>query len=282
MNNLVIAVIAPGSMGSAVGKRLSDNGARVITSLEGRSDASRQRAKQAGMAPAADEQMAGADLILSIVPPGEALPLAQRLAPALKRTDRKPIYVDCNAVNPKTVAGIESVIADTGCSFVDAGIIGGPPKPESPGPAFYASGAEASRFAVLKQHGLDVRLLDGPVGAASALKMSYAGITKGFTALGAVMMLAASRAGAADALRHEFAESQPTLFAWLTRQVPAMYPKAYRWIAEMEEIAGFVGDDAAAHEIFEGAAAFYERIAADVATSRKETATLTAFLGRNI
>ena len=46
--------------------------------------------------------------------------------------------------------------------------------------------------AVTKQHRKHaIRLLDGPLTAASALKMSYAGITKGFTALGAAMMLAA-------------------------------------------------------------------------------------------
>src|SRR5437660_10891529 len=278
----VVALIAPGNMGAAVGKRLTENGLQVLTSLAGRSEESVARARAAGMTDASHDQIAAADLILSIVPPGDALALAERLAPALARGNRKPAYVDCNAVNPKTVAGIEAAIAPTACPFVDAGIVGGPPKPGTADPAFYASGAAAPRFAVLNDYGLDVRVLDGGVGAASAMKVSYAGITKGFTALGTVMMLAASRAGTAEALHRELAATQPQLLAWLTRQVPAMYPKAYRWIAEMEEIAGFVGDDAAAHEIFEGAAAFYERIAADVATSRKETATLTAFLGRNI
>ena len=56
----------------------------------------------------------------------------------------------------------------------------------------------------------------GPIGAASAMKMSYAGITKGFTALGAAMMLAASRAGTAEALKAELSASQPALFGWLT------------------------------------------------------------------
>src|SRR5437016_13917569 len=88
MTKPVVAVIAPGSMGSAVGKRLSDHGAHVITSLEGRSEASRERARHAAMAPVIDAQIADADLILSIVPPAEALPLAKRLAFALKRGER--------------------------------------------------------------------------------------------------------------------------------------------------------------------------------------------------
>ncbi len=107
--------------------------------------------------------------------------------------------------------------------------------------------------------------------------MSYAGITKGFTALGAAMMLAATRGGTAADLKRELAVSQPQLLAWLTRQTPGMYGKAYRWVAEMEEIAGFVADDPAARALFEAAARFYEAIAADHEGPRRETDRLTGF-----
>jgi hypothetical protein len=122
-----------------------------------------------------------------------------------------------------------------------------------------------------------MRLLGSGIGEASALKMSYAGITKGFTALGAMMMLAATRGGSADALHAELADSQKPLFAWLTRQMPNMYAKAYRWVAEMEEISAFAGEDAAAGVAFEAFARLYERIAADVDGEGRETAALTAF-----
>src|SRR3984885_236202 len=98
----VVAVIAPGMMGAAVGKRLVDNGVKVLTSFKGRSDGTVARAKAAGMAAASDEEIAGTDFILSILPPGDALALAQRFAPALTASNAKPVYVDCNAVNPKT------------------------------------------------------------------------------------------------------------------------------------------------------------------------------------
>ena len=98
-------------------------------------------------------------------------------------------------------------------------------------------GPHAAGFAKLNDYGLIVRVLEGPLTAASALKMSYAGITKGFTALGAAMMLAATRGGSAEALKAELAESQPALLGYLTRQVPSMYSKAYRWVAEMDEIS---------------------------------------------
>src|SRR5262249_50865492 len=195
------------------------------------SDASKARAREAGMPPVSEEDAASADLVLSIVPPGQALGLSERFAPILRARNEKPVYVDCNAVSPRTVADIASVVTATGTSFVDAGIVGAPPRPNYDGPTFYASGQAADRFAVLGESGLKVHVIEGPAGAASAMKMSYAGITKGFTALGAAMMLAATRAGTAEALHHELSVSQPTLLAWLTRQVPAMFPKAYRFVA---------------------------------------------------
>jgi 3-hydroxyisobutyrate dehydrogenase-like beta-hydroxyacid dehydrogenase len=267
-------------MGAAVGKRLVDNGLKVLTSLGGRSQETVARAKAAGMVAASDEEIAATDFILSILPPGDALALAERFVPPLKASNAKPVYVDCNAINPKTVARVAAAIAPTDCPFADAGIIGAPPKPGDGGPRFYASGAAAARFAALREYGLDIRVLDGAMSAASALKMSYAGITKGTQAIGAAMMLAATRAGSADALFDELQSSQKELFPWLKRSLGQMPPKAYRWVAEMQEIAGFVGDDPAARELYEGAANFYERFAEDYEAGKKDTSSLVAFLGK--
>ena len=275
-----VAIVAPGSMGSAVAKCLTERGVKVLTSLTGRSEASGKRAREAGMTAVSDAQLTEADYLLSIVPPGDALALVKRLAPVLTAANRKPIYVDCNAVSPPTVDKIETVVATTGCTFVGAGIIGPPPKPGAKNTRFYASGADANEFAKLNDHGLIVRVLAGPVATASALKMSYAGITKGFTALGAAMFLAATRNGSAEALKAELAESRPDLLGYLSKQIPSMYAKSYRWVAELEEISAFIGDDHAEHAMLEAAARLYERIAADVAGDNKETGQLDKFLGR--
>jgi L-threonate 2-dehydrogenase len=283
----IVAVIAAGAMGAAVGRRLGDHGVTVLTSVTGRSEATAARAAAAGMAAASDAEISAADFVLSILPPGDALALALRFASALSASNVKPIYVECNAVNPATVERIAAAIAPTGCAFVDAGIVGPPPKPSpagsgrEAGPRFYASGEAASRFAALREYGLDVRVLGGAPGAASALKMSYAGITKGTQALGAAMLLAAARAGSAGALREELQFSQPEMLAWLQHFLPGMPAKAYRWVAEMQEIAGFVGDDPAARELFAGAAHFYERIADDFSADGKDVESLLALIGND-
>jgi 3-hydroxyisobutyrate dehydrogenase-like beta-hydroxyacid dehydrogenase len=276
-----IAIIAPGNMGSAVAKRLTDNKVKVLTSLEGRGEASVKRAREAGMTEVADAQLTEADFLLSIVPPGEALNLVKRLARVLTAANKKPVYVECNAVSPHTMLGIADVIGSTGCPFVAAGIIGPPPKPGTTNTKFYASGPAAGLFAKLNDYGLIVRVLQGPLTAAAALKMSYAGITKGFTALGTAMMLAATRGGSSAALRAELAESRPDLLAYLSRSVPDMYGKAYRWVAELEEISDFIGKDHAEHAMMEAAAKLYARIAADVEGEKKETGALDKFLNKS-
>jgi putative dehydrogenase len=273
-----VALIAPGNMGAAVAKRLTEHKVSVVTSLAGRSESSIKRAHDAGMQGVEDRALADADFLLSIVPPGDALALAKRLSGVLTAANKKPIYVECNAVSPQSMNHIAEVVKATGCPFVGAGIIGPPPKPGSTNTKFYASGPAAADFAVFNDYGLIVRVLEGPLTAASALKMSYAGITKGFTALGASMMLAATRGGSAEALRAELAESQPALFGYLTRQVPTMYSKAYRWVAEMNEIAAFIGDDKAEHGMLDAAAELYERLAADFDGAKDEIGRLENFV----
>ncbi|WP_267353498.1 MULTISPECIES: NAD(P)-dependent oxidoreductase [unclassified Methylobacterium] len=262
-----IAVIAPGAMGSAIGARLSEHGARVLTSLDGRGSASHARAEAAGMIHAADADLAAADLLLSIVPPADAEAMARRLAPALAAAPRKPVYIDANAVSPETVGRIAEIIAGTGAPFLDGAILGLPPKPGSQGPRVYVSGADTGPAQILRDLGLDLRVCAGGIDAASSLKMSYAGLNKGLTALAAIMILAAERAGAGEALLAELAENEPALLARFAKGLPDMAPKAYRWAPEMAEIADFLGPDAAGRQVFDGYAALYRHLAAEAGGS---------------
>src|ERR1051326_9085359 len=282
---ITVAIIAQGSMGSGVGKRLTEKGVEVRTLLSGRSAKSAERARAAGMQSAADEKalLTGADFFLSILPPDQAENLATRMAPALSALDKKPVYVDCNAVSPQTAERVAAIVAPTGAAFVDAGIIGGPPRPGY-SPAIYASGPAVGRSAVLRDWGLDWRVIDGPIGAASGLKMSYAGITKGITALGSAMMLGAAGFGCAEALVAELSSSQPQIFGYLKNSVPRMYDKAYRWVAEMEEISDFLGANPPSRDIYAAIARLYDFLAAAEAEEKpgpdNAVKTLDGVLGR--
>jgi 3-hydroxyisobutyrate dehydrogenase-like beta-hydroxyacid dehydrogenase len=260
---LRIAIVAAGEMGAAVGSRLRARGATVTTCLAGRGEQSLRRARAAGMTEVPDDDalVRAADMFLSIVPPGVAEATAERIASALGRTGARLTYVDCNAVSPETVGAVARTVTSTGARFADVGIIGGPPRDGGPDPRFYVSGPEAAAFADLRDYGLDVRLIEGETGLASALKMSYGALTKGLMALAGELLVAAQLAGVDRALAAEFEDSQPELLRWITGQLPKMPPKAYRWVAEMQEVAQTFETCGLPGATVRGAAEFYTIVA---------------------
>lgn len=258
------AIIGSGAMGSAVAKRLIDHGGTVLTYLDGRSERTIARAQAAGMVPIGLQELAKAELILSIVPPAEAINVAELVA----GISAPPPFIDLNAISPKTMQALAARFEGSGAEVLDGAIIGGPPVPGKSGPTIYISGDTAGRSRLLDDYGLKIRRLDGPLGAASALKMCYAGLNKGFTGLATAMLLAASRSGAAESLKKELSESLPDIDRKLSTSIPDMYPKAYRWVAEMQEIAEFLGDDDPAAAIFRGMADVFARLAEDAEGSR--------------
>jgi len=282
---ITVAIMAQGTMGAGVGRRLNERGVSVRTLLSGRSEASAGRARAAGMQPVADERelLSGADFFLSILPPDQAESLASRLAPALQSLPVKPVYVDCNAISPQTAERVAAIVEPTGAAFVDGGIIGGPPR-DGYSPAIYASGPEAERTKPIVDYGIDWRIIDGPIGAASGLKMSYAGITKGTTAIAAAMLLGAARFGCAEALIAELSSSQPEMLSRMKKSIPGMYDKAYRWVGEMQEISDFLDANAPSSDMYRGIAGLYEYLAAAEAEGKpaddNAIKTLDRVLGR--
>jgi 3-hydroxyisobutyrate dehydrogenase-like beta-hydroxyacid dehydrogenase len=255
-------LIGAGEMGSGVGGWLAAHGVDMRTTLTGRSAASAERIARAGIG-VVDDLAAIArscTMVLSIVPPDQALGVAESFAAAYAGGTTAPLFIDCNAVAPETARRIAAVITAAGIRFVDAGIIGGTPREGSDGPHVYACGADVAEFEQLIAYGLTVRALDGPIGTASALKMCYGGLTKGITGIGSAMFACAEHSGVSEALEKEFSTSQPALYAWLTRQIPTMYPKAYRWDGEMREIAKFGSPEPGVPAMYNGLAERYAAI----------------------
>lgn len=273
-----IAIIGAGAMGSWAARQLTTNGCRVLTLLEGRSEATRARAAEAGMEDATLDAIAGADLILSIVPPAQAAEVVEMLAPVFAG-EAPPLFCDANALAPETKQRLAARVEELGGRLVDGSIIGGPITGSVGGPRFYLCGEGAQEVARLSQWGIQTRVIAGPLGAAATLKMCYAGINKGTIGLVTAMLLAAQRHGAAEELLAEMAISQKDVLERQSRSIPAMYPRAYRWDAEMHEIASFLaaGDPSAA-EIWRGLGHFYtDRAAAQEAG--EEPLTLEKLLG---
>ncbi len=113
MQRKAVAILGAGEMGAAVAKRLTDADCSVVVSVAGRSEASRRRLPAFGIAAVETigEAVAHGDLLLSIVPPGEARRVALTVAAALRSAPRALTYVDCNAVSPQTVREIATIAA---------------------------------------------------------------------------------------------------------------------------------------------------------------------------
>jgi 3-hydroxyisobutyrate dehydrogenase-like beta-hydroxyacid dehydrogenase len=259
MDNAItsVGVLHPGQMGSAVAAAASASGVRVLWASAGRSEATRARAAADHLE---DVQSLGAlvaqsDVILSVVPPGNA----EEIAASVASLGFDRLYIDANAVAPETTRRIAAGIEAAGGHFVDGGIIGGPPR--HPGNArLYLAGDAAPRVAACFEDGpLDVTVLDAPAGAGSALKMAYAAWTKGTTALLAAVEALALREHVHDELYAEWTRSQPGLIERSAR-AGSSGAKAWRWVSEMEEIAAAFEAAGLPPGFHEAAAEVYRRL----------------------
>ena len=253
-----VGLLSPGDMGHVVGQVLVGNGMPVLTCLQGRSERTRALAQRAKIETVASygELVRRADLILSILVPAEAEKVARLVSETLKETGEEVVYVDCNAVSPATSRSVGKIIEKAGSRFVDAGIIGPPPKQKGT-TRFYTSGADSEHFAKLRDYGLDVRVIGSEIGQASGLKMVYAALTKGLTALSTELLVAAWQMGLYRDLVEEFRVSQAQQYERMEEALPPMPPKARRWVGEMEEIAKTFQDLSLTPSIFQGTAEVY-------------------------
>lgn len=264
MNGIqTVGIVSPGDMGHVVGRVLGENGLQVITALHERSRRTQLLAREAGIEDVGSYEalVSEADAILAILVPAEALSAARRIAAALQETGRSLLYVDCNAVSPQTAREIGAVITAAGGRCLDASIVGPPPR-TSGTTRFYASGPHVEQLAQLNSHGLHVIPLGPSLGAASAIKMCYAALTKGLSALAIELLVAARALDVLDPLLQEFQWSQSSLLERLERGLPNVPPKARRWVGEMEEIASTFADVGLTPRIHEGAAEIYRFLGA--------------------
>jgi 3-hydroxyisobutyrate dehydrogenase-like beta-hydroxyacid dehydrogenase len=253
-----VGILSPGEMGAAIGGVLHQGKLDVVTCLQGRSELTRLRAGEAGMRDVEDVDalVQSVDVLLSVLVPAEARAIADQVAASVNRTGARPVFVECNAVAPQTVRSIEAVIRDAGSPFIDAGIIGNPPRHPNDGTRFYCSGPDTEAFESLAEYGLDVRRVGPQIGQASGLKMVYASSTKGTTALWTELFVAARALGLEQALLDEFGPDH-LVSQRLRSSIPSMPKKSRRWVGEMEEIAATFAHLGLTPRVLEGAADMY-------------------------
>jgi 3-hydroxyisobutyrate dehydrogenase-like beta-hydroxyacid dehydrogenase len=258
-----VGVMSPGDMGQAVAIELRANGFNVCTALQGRSDRTRALAREAGLTDVGSvgQLVAQCDVVLSIMDPGSAVAFAHLAVDGLRASGSNTLIVDCNAIAPDTVRQIAGIIQQGGGRFLDAGIIGPPPRGKAK-TNLYVSGPGASDLEQLAGPRLIVRAIGEGLADASALKMCYGALNKGTQALWLEVLIAAQRLGVAGLLDQQLQQSQTERYNWALSQFPQLPPKAYRWVPEMLEISKTLSTAGMTAKMFEGAADVYHFVAA--------------------
>jgi 3-hydroxyisobutyrate dehydrogenase-like beta-hydroxyacid dehydrogenase len=257
-SDTAVGLLHPGEMGSAVGATLVAAGAPVLWASRGRTAATRSRAAELGLQDVGtvEAMVRQSGVIVSVVPPHGALELARAVA-ALGFTG---LYVDANAVSPDTAREIGRVVEAAGGRFVDGGIIG-PANRKAGAARIYLSGMAADDVAPLFSAGpVEAVVLDATAGAASAVKMAYAGWNKGSQALLAAIRAFAIAEGVDPALLAEWKISQPEVLSRADRAVTDNARKAWRFVGEMDEIARSLGGAGLPTGFHEAAREIYERL----------------------
>jgi 3-hydroxyisobutyrate dehydrogenase-like beta-hydroxyacid dehydrogenase len=257
-----VGVMSPGDMGQAVAIQLKAKGLNVYTALEHRSERTRALSREAGLTDVTTvtRLVAECDAVLSIMDPGAAVDFARVAADALRDTGRHTRIVDCNAIAPDTVHEIAGSIEQVGGRFLDAGIIGPPPRGKAKS-NLYVSGPGAADLEQLAGPQLVVHVIGEGSADASALKMCYGALNKGTQALWLEVLIAAQRLGVAALLEQQLQQSQAERYRWALSQFPILPPKAYRWVPEMLEISKTLGAAGMTPKMFQGAADIYRFVA---------------------
>ncbi len=259
---VVIGIVSPGAMGSAVGRSLADAGNAVVATAAGRSERTRRLAEAAGLdlRPTLAEVVDAADLVLSIVPPGEARAAARAIAAAAHETGARPLVADLNAISPATALAIAEELRDQGLALVDGSISGPPPRAGSE-TRIYLAGPRAHEVAALAADGVSFRLVGAEVGAASAVKMSTASVYKGTGALLVQALVTAHANGVLEHVVDDLRASSPELVDGVERRLQSAASKAHRYVAEMEEIAATQAAAGLTPALFEAIAETCRRLA---------------------
>jgi 3-hydroxyisobutyrate dehydrogenase-like beta-hydroxyacid dehydrogenase len=257
---LTIGIYSPGAMGSAVGRAWQDGGARVVTTVAGRS--ARTQSLAVGLELLADLEAVVdvVDVVASIGPPAHAVAMAETIAATCTARGRRPVVADLNAIAPTTMSRVAEIVVAAGCEPLDGSISGGPPHPGGT-TTLYLSGPSAALLADLAAPGLISRIVGDQVGTASAVKMCTASIYKGFTGL----LLQALRTAHAhevtdivlDDLAAEFGDLRSTAGVRLAMAAS----KSDRYPGEMREIAAAQQAAGGRAALFDAMAAVYEALA---------------------
>lgn len=235
---MTIGVLSPGAMGAALGRAWQRGGARVVTTVAGRSARTQQLAQGLEWLDSFEAVIDAADVVVSVVPPARALTNAEQIAQAAQRLAVRPVVADLNAISLPTLDKVSAVLTDAGCEVVDGSISGNPPQPSGGADTrIYLSGKRADLLAGLDNAGLRTIVAGPDAGQASAIKMCTAAVYKGITALMIQSLRTADYHGVAEFVGRDWADMLGPLGADAPTRIAVAVAKSDRFPDEMREIS---------------------------------------------
>lgn len=187
------------------------------------------------------EAVAGATLVFCTVTADQAVIAAEASAPHLAPG---AFWLDCNSIAPSSKQRAAEVITAAGGRYVDVAVMA-PVHPKRNMVPLLLAGPSAEQAApLLEALPMAPRVVEGPVGAASSIKMIRSVMVKGLEALTAECVLAAEAAGVTDEVLGSLQRSHPGT-DW-RRQAAYNFERSVahgaRRAAEMEEVVQTLAD----------------------------------------
>ncbi|WP_331762258.1 DUF1932 domain-containing protein (plasmid) [Streptomyces sp. NBC_01520] len=235
MDQQIVGILHPGSMGAAVAACAATNAARVLWCAEGRSPASATRAERFGLEPVPTLQdlLDQSGTVISLCPPAAA----EDLACAVAAHGFAGVYVDANAINAERAVRIAGLFRHAE-AVVDGGVVGSPPV-NGKTPTLYLSGrsdATARVEALFAGTAVRTKALGTEIGKASALKLAYASFQKTSRVLVA-LSIGMAREHGVDQELIDIASQRTDSYLAEPEYIAKTAARAWRWGPELEEAA---------------------------------------------
>ncbi|MFG1795799.1 DUF1932 domain-containing protein [Nocardia sp. NPDC049149] len=259
---MIIGLLHPGNMGSAIGARLATAGNTVLWHPGNRSATTRKRATEAELTAVDDlaELLSRADIVISVCPSAAAIDVAESVG----EHQYSGIFVDANAVSPQQMQHIAGFLSEAGATVIDAAISGPPPR-DAPTAKIFLAGPNVPRSVVreiLTEAGLEVEELGESPWAASALKMALISYQRPARMLAAIAHGLADQHGVADALVAEAVRTGNDFLADRDA-LSGMAARAWRWIPEINEFAISLAEAGLPTDYADATAKLYQLFASD-------------------
>ncbi|MFR9725032.1 DUF1932 domain-containing protein [Streptomyces sp. MS19] len=247
-----ITLLHPGEMGAAIGAEAVRAGTRVFWVPSGRSLASRERAKRAGLEAASlADALAASDAVLSVCPAH----VAEDVAEAVAQHHFTGRYIDANPIALSRLGRITALLPDARVG--DASIFGPDRERHRVARMYCSTGTDPGSATLLQQvfhtTSVEVRPLPGPAGQASALKLAYLAFQRTARMQAALTHALADQHALTEYVLEE-ARKMPSPDLTDPGFTEVLRAKAWRWHHELREAAVLFDEAGLSSDLLDAAA----------------------------